>query len=238
MSELLLVRHAQASFLDEDYDWLSELGRAQARALGGRWAQLGLGFDRWLSGPRLRQRDTALECGEALRSGGGAAPELEVLEDLDEYPAEEVLRGLAPVLATEEPGFGELAETFANSGERRARGRAFDKMLQLALVAWAEGRAVDGVESYAEFTLRAQRSLELMTSASGSGLRVAAFTSAGTIGALVGHTLGTRPRATLELGWMLNNASVSELLFSPGRTGLVRLNTIGHLPDPRTWTRR
>jgi broad specificity phosphatase PhoE len=173
-----------------------------------------------------------------LRARGGAATELELLDELDEYPAEEVLRGLAPGLGSEDPGFLELAEIFANAGERSDRGRAFDKMLQRALLAWAHGRSVEGVESHSAFTSRVARALKLLTHASSSGLRVAAFTSAGTIGALAGQVLATSPRRTLELGWTLNNASVTELVFSAGRVGLVRLNTIGHLPDPRTWTRR
>jgi len=39
MSLVYLVRHAQASFGAQDYDRLSELGRQQARWLGGYFAE-------------------------------------------------------------------------------------------------------------------------------------------------------------------------------------------------------
>ena len=236
MSQLLLVRHAQASFLDGDYDRLSELGRRQSRTLGQRWAALGQGFDRFVAGPRTRQRDTALECRGVLVAQGVAVPELEVLDALDEYPAEEILRGLAPELSAEHESFAELGRVFASDADRRTRGRAFDKMLQRALYAWAEGRTVPGVESHTAFVERIEGALSELTR--GSQVRVAAFSSAGSIGALLGVVLGTDARKTLELGWMLENASVSEMAFSRGRVGVARVNTIGHLPDPATWTRR
>src|SRR5574338_357101 len=61
MSLVYLVRHAQASFGAKDYDRLSELGRQQARWLGGYFAERGLRFARVLSGTLARQQDTARE---------------------------------------------------------------------------------------------------------------------------------------------------------------------------------
>lgn len=42
MGILYLVRHAQASFLEQDYDKLSKLGKTQARLLGEYWARRGV----------------------------------------------------------------------------------------------------------------------------------------------------------------------------------------------------
>jgi broad specificity phosphatase PhoE len=45
MGRLLLIRHAQASFLDENYDKLSATGEAQALRLGQYWVRQKMVFD-------------------------------------------------------------------------------------------------------------------------------------------------------------------------------------------------
>ena len=56
MSELILVRHAQASFGEDDYDRLSVLGHQQARWLGERKSTLHELADQFgVSAERIRQ---------------------------------------------------------------------------------------------------------------------------------------------------------------------------------------
>ena len=67
MGEIVLVRHGQANSAatnEADYDRLSDLGRQQARWLGGWMESHGWGFDHVLSGTLNRQRDTAIEMGQ------------------------------------------------------------------------------------------------------------------------------------------------------------------------------
>jgi broad specificity phosphatase PhoE len=59
MGRLFLVRHAQASFLSQNYDQLSALGETQARHLGKYWARCGLVFKGVYAGPAQRHRRTA-----------------------------------------------------------------------------------------------------------------------------------------------------------------------------------
>src|SRR3954454_5072436 len=42
MATMLLVRHGQASWFEEDYDLSSSVGEAQSRLHGELWAELGL----------------------------------------------------------------------------------------------------------------------------------------------------------------------------------------------------
>ena len=62
MGRVFLVRHAQASFLEPDYDKLSATGEAQARVLGEYWARHKIVFDRVCTGPRVRHRETEKGC--------------------------------------------------------------------------------------------------------------------------------------------------------------------------------
>lgn len=92
MSRVVLVRHAQASFLEPNYDKLCATGEVQARLLGEYWARCGALFSRAWSGPRVRQVQTARMVEEAYRRLGREVPEVAVMNQFDEYPAEAVLK--------------------------------------------------------------------------------------------------------------------------------------------------
>ena len=70
MGQLVLVRHAQASFFGASYDELSALGREQAAALGEHWARHGVAYDRVYVGPRRRHRQTYDLVAAAYRERG------------------------------------------------------------------------------------------------------------------------------------------------------------------------
>jgi broad specificity phosphatase PhoE len=67
---------------------------------------------------------------------------------------------------------------------------------------------------------------------------VVAFSSGGAIGCLVASILRADPAAALELGFNVNNASVSEVVWSGARRSLRSFNGLAHLADPATWTHR
>jgi broad specificity phosphatase PhoE len=85
MGLLYLARHAQASFLQQNYDKLSPLGEAQARLLGEYWAQRKIVFDRVCVGPRERQKDTVNLVRNAYHRATLVFPEPFVLAEFDEY---------------------------------------------------------------------------------------------------------------------------------------------------------
>ncbi len=70
MSHIILVRHGQASLLEQNYDQLCANGETQSRLLGEYWARRGVAFSNVYSGPRMRQRETARIVGEAYRNAG------------------------------------------------------------------------------------------------------------------------------------------------------------------------
>src|SRR5262245_11284526 len=99
MSRFFLVRHAQASFGNAEYDLLSTVGEEQARQLGAHWAQRGFVLNRVFVGPRQRHQRTAELVGAVLREQGLPWPEPVVLPELDEYAGLEVFRVALPKLA-------------------------------------------------------------------------------------------------------------------------------------------
>ena len=59
MSQVLLVRHGQASWGSDDYDVLSDLGERQSRMLGEALAARGVVPDLVVRGAMRRHRQTA-----------------------------------------------------------------------------------------------------------------------------------------------------------------------------------
>jgi broad specificity phosphatase PhoE len=58
-------------------------------------------------------------------------------------------------------------------------------------------------------------------------------TSGGPIATAVGHVLGARPEAMIDLNLRIRNSSITEFAFTPKRHALVMYNAIPHLEDPQ-----
>ena len=108
MSVLIVVRHGQASFLSENYDKLSPLGERQAKLLGEYWVAHGLRFTQVYYGPAERQIRTGEITGDVFRAAGLHWPEPIAEPDLDEFPAEQVVRTFLPLLMERHPHIAEL----------------------------------------------------------------------------------------------------------------------------------
>src|ERR1700758_4459978 len=122
MSVVYLVRHAQASFLGQNYDNLSDLGEAQARLLGEYWVRHTIVFDRAFTGPCVRHKDTLSIATDTCRKAGNPFPEPRVLEEFDEYQGEAVLKRSLPGLLETDQNIRDLHSAFqspSSSAERR-----------------------------------------------------------------------------------------------------------------------
>lgn len=241
MATLVLVRHGQASFLSDDYDRLSPLGELQARLLGAAWARSGLVPTRVIVGPRRRQRDTATLAGQSCVAAGCSWPAAEHVDAFDEHHVQELLTELLPDIAAEHVEIAEGAAAVANADSRRARARATELLLQQVMRLWAadELRSVDGrIERWREFEERVEGAMRDAMARAEGGARIAVFSSGGAIGVAVGRLLAADAERCLELGWSVQNSSVSEVRFSGDRVSLSRFNCVGHLDDPAHWTYR
>jgi broad specificity phosphatase PhoE len=239
MGRLILVRHAQASFLAQDYDELSPGGEIQARLLGEYWAQRNVWFDRVFSGPRLRQEDTAKIAGECYRSSGLRFPETVVMREFDEYEGEAVLEKSLPRLVESDPAVRELHRAFLASQNAREKQRTFQNMFEVVVGKWVAGEvAVAGVESWGDFCARVNRGMAQISSSAVSGEQAVVFTSGGPIAVAMQRALHLSPQDTLRVLWMSRNCSYTEFLFSGDRFTLSAFNAFPHLDDPALLTYR
>ena len=239
MSRVILVRHAQASFLEPIYDKLSATGEVQSRLLGEYWARRGVQFSRVCSGPRVRQVQTARIVEEACRRLGQEFPEVAVMEQFDEYPAEAVLKlGLPQVLETSQE-VRDLRHAFERAEDIDERKRSFQQMFEAIIGMWVSGALVIyGVESWRDFCARVDRGIGAIVNGATPAGDSVVFTSGGPIGVAMRRALHLSHADTLQLTWMSRNASFAEFISSGERFTLSAFNAHPHLEDERLLTYR
>ena len=239
MSRVLLVRHAQASFLELDYDKLSTLGETQARALGKYWAQRKQHFDRICSGPCLRQRDSARIVGGACRDAGLNFPEPAVMEEFDEYQGEAVIKRALPEIVETDSVIRDLYQQFLNVRSPAERSKPFQKLFEVVIGKWVCGEiSVSGVESWNDFCARVNSGLSRFLSGAKHGEQSAIFCSGGPIAVALQRALNLSAQDTLRVAWMSRNCSYSEFLYSGERFTLSAFNAFPHLDDASLLTYR
>ncbi|HTM49328.1 MAG TPA: histidine phosphatase family protein [Bryobacteraceae bacterium] len=237
MAHLTLIRHGQATAFEPVTDRLSPLGELQAKKLAEFWLRGGETFDEVYTGTLARQKRTEQIVAVEHCAAAVPWPEARVLPELDEYPAEAVIRHLAPVLAARDERFRQLVEADRKQGPDR--NRRFQRMFEALMTGWVGGElAAQDVEPWSEFRERVRRGLKRITEAGGGGRRVAAFTSGGFIGVAVQLALSAPDRSGLEVNWRVRNCSLTGFLFSGGRLSLDTFNAIPHLDDPALRTFR
>jgi broad specificity phosphatase PhoE len=210
MAEILLVRHAQASFGEKDYDRLSALGWQQARWLGEYFAERGARFDLAVRGSLRRHAETVAGMIEGL-----GAP-LDAAEDprLDEYDSHALLHAWT-----------------GGNGPPGADRRAHFRALREAMYAWTEGRLEDAAhEPFAEFRARVLGALEDLRRSGAA--RILVVTSGGPIATMLAAVLAMPARGMVDLNLQTRNTGVSELRAGPRAIQCVSFNTIPHLDRP------
>jgi broad specificity phosphatase PhoE len=239
MGRLVLIRHAQASFLEANYDRLSAIGEEQAHRLGRYWVRLKLVFNQVYSGPRVRQKDTARIVAEAYRGAGLPFPETVVMEEFDEYHGDAVLGQALPHLLESNGEVRELHRAFQNASSSDRRLANFEKMFETVITKWVDGEvSLPTVESWEEFCARVDRGLSQCMSANGRGQQLAIFCSGGLIGVAMRRAFHLSSQDTLRASWMVRNCAYSEFLFSNDRFTLSSLNGSPYLDDASLLTYR
>lgn len=224
MGSIYLIRHGQASFGADDYDVLSPLGVRQAQVVGQHLLDLGLSFDRCLSGDLSRQQDTARHALARFSAAGLPVPELELDAAFNEFDAYGVLEGLLPGLLPDEP---EALTAMSNAVHDPME---FQRIFELIIARWISGEwDTPGLESWAGFVERVQSGLTRLLAQAGTGQSIAVFTSGGTITALL-HLLTRIPASeAFKLTWQIANTSLSHLKYNGSEVTLASFNSHLHL---------
>jgi broad specificity phosphatase PhoE len=217
VSQVLLVRHGQASWGAADYDVLSDLGGRQATVLGETLAARGVRADVLVHGRMSRQRETARLLGEAAGWDGWAEHEV-----WDEMNHEEVL--------------ARQPHTF--SGDTPTK-REFQAWFEAATDRWTGGRHDHEYdESFTAFSDRVLGALDALVGRLGPGGTAVVVTSGGPIARLVAELLGGGADLHRRIAPVVVNTSVTKIVVGDRGATLVSFNEHGHLethPDLLTY---
>ncbi|HET9409004.1 MAG TPA: histidine phosphatase family protein [Candidatus Sulfotelmatobacter sp.] len=232
MSRIILVRHGQASFLEQNYDRLCATGEEQARRLGEFWARRGVVFHRAWTGPRQRQIETGRIVAEAYRRAGREFSELEIMSEFDEYCGEAVLKVGVPELSEKCERIRCLQQEFADAEEPAVRRHRFQKLFETVISKWVAGELnISDIESWPNFCARVNDGLAKAVNGGTRGGTHVIFTSGGPIGVAMQRALHLSHADTLQLTWMSRNTSFSEFLGSGERFTVSCFNSHPHLDD-------
>ncbi|MEP5152843.1 histidine phosphatase family protein [Planktotalea sp.] len=204
MAELLVIRHGQASFGQDNYDVLSDLGHEQARAVGALLRDIGWVPDRMITGTLKRQQDTLTSMG----FGDGA----EEHSGFNEYDFSDLLnarfKGDVPAL---------------ENGDRKAHFR----MLRETVFEWQDDTFGGARETYRAFAARveAARTFSIDTDAR----RVLVVSSGGVIGQMTSVALGAPNREMMNLNLQIKNTALTRFMFSKNAFSLNEFNATPHI---------
>ena len=214
MSELFLVRHAQASFGEDDYDRLSALGHQQARWLGEYFLDRDLQFDQVLCGNMVRHQETLKGISQGM---GQDLHDHSSHDEWNEFDFQSLIK--AYLCAHPE-------ETLA----AQAPAREVSKVLRKTLYAWAADRLTAGIpETFGEFEHRIQSALSLVDRQAGAGKRILVVSSGGAISMALRQVLMTPPEVVVQMNLQTRNSSFSHLYFNLSGMRLSGFNHIPHL---------
>lgn len=221
MPSIYLIRHGQASFGQENYDALSEVGRQQAEKLGRSLKNRVNQFDQICVGSMFRHQQTAESC---LGSMEMQSEPSKWHKDAgwNEYDHQDILAQMGPEFAT--------AESIQRFIVKQENPKAvFEKLFNDAMNRWMSGNFDrDYVETWSDYQSRIKWALADVCSNYTQAKNIAVFTSGGPISVLAQHLLGVPAQNIMHLNWTLVNCGVTKVISTGKRTFVSSMNEHPH----------
>jgi broad specificity phosphatase PhoE len=215
VSELFLVRHAQASFGQDDYDKLSDLGHRQSEWLGEYFAARNIAFDSVVTGAMTRHHETLAGINKGMRQATNSANEHAAWNEFD-------FETLTDLYMQQNPEARPAAD---------ADRRELYDVLKKSLLAWSEDtidRAGTTMESWSEFQSRVTAALREIQ-ADGADRKVLVVSSGGSISAALQHILDLPAASMVQLNLQTRNTGLHRCVFNSRSISLSSFNNTPHL---------
>jgi broad specificity phosphatase PhoE len=222
MSELILVRHGQASFGRASYDKLSDKGIEQTKILSRHWLATGERFDHAYSGTLLRQRETVAELLTQVDGKPSAATEAPAL---NEYNGDPLMR----IYLRDHHGDSEDEIEWPIKDPKK-----FQLLFEKATAKWIIGELVPNdedkeFEHFHAFQQRVHSVMDEIMSHHQSGSKILISTSGGVIAMALQRVLQFPNEHVITTNWMVHNSAVTRIRYGQGRLSLSQFNNLAHL---------
>lgn len=208
MSDLYLVRHAQASHGAENYDKLSPLGFDQSHWLAEHFALSGVEFGSVWSGTHVRHIETLQVLAQTIN-----LPVATETSALNEYPYDCLKTAF---LASEK-------------GSEPISRQDFLSFLPKLFHAWDKGQLGNDVVLFQRFQAEAHRFFKAIKP---SEKPVLVVSSGGLIAIFIESLLGFSAKATAELSLEIHNSSIHKFTRHDGEWHLSTFNETPHMDAP------
>lgn len=221
MTTIYLIRHGQASFGQENYDQLSELGQQQAARLGDVLGQRVGAFDAVCLGTMERHKQTATNCLNGFDQQFDNT-NLNFDAGWNEYDHQDILRQFRPEFET--------AKSMMDYIRQQPNPKqAFEKDFNDAINRWISGEYdAEYVESWGGFTSRVHGALKSTLANNADAKRIAVFTSGGPISLVSQYLLGVSQEKIMQMNWTLLNCGVTKVVSTGSRLFIASLNEHTH----------
>ena len=218
MSELYLVRHAQASFGAANYDQLSDLGHRQSRWLGEHLRKRNIKFDQLVLGNMVRHEQTITGICAGMQTDGA---DRTVLPGLNEYNFIAMTESYTQSNA-DDPLIQAIAD---NPDDKRHHFRLLRKVLTL----WTQDKVANVPESWSDFKARVLDAQQQIIAMADSGNRILAIGSGGSISTFIGLVIGIPDDNIFDLNLQYKNTAISHFFFNAKKMNLTGFNSTPHL---------
>ncbi|KPA17263.1 Phosphoglycerate mutase domain protein [Candidatus Magnetomorum sp. HK-1] len=220
MGKIILIRHGQASFGQQDYDQLSETGKYQAKVTGCYFKQAKIHPTTLYSGTLKRQQETA----EIIKLHAGFKPKIKVDPIYNEYFYQAIIDSQLPGLIESDPTVTEDVDNAFT--DLQAFRRVFSKLLKR----WVSGKYDSkGVETFEAYTQRMINGINSIAREQDQNDIAIVFTSGGFIAMSMHLILGLHDVEALKLGWQIYNCSLTSFFCNNSSFQLDTFNSVGHL---------
>lgn len=210
MSQLILVRHGQASFGKANYDQLSEQGEQQAIWLGEHFNAISLKADLIVSGSLQRHQQTK----NGMLAGWSPKAEEKTMPDWNEFDFQQVVASYLSLFPDEKPTSNQPKDFF--------------RLLKNALSAWSKNQLSDTLpETWEQFNNRVTKALD--TTLKEPHKNIVVVSSGGTISLALGLIMNLAPETIIDLNLQTRNTGLSEVFFNASSRYVAGFNSVPHL---------
>ncbi len=229
MSKLYFFRHAQASYMSDNYDKLSDHGILQAKILGQYLCNEGIEFNQVFSGPLERQVHTCKIVRDQYMEKQLNIPPPQILEGLKEHKGPGLMKKNYPKLIDTIPQFKEWAESA--SADPKLKRPNMLKAFKFFMDEWATANIkFTGESSWKDFRNDVRTALNNILKNTGKGENIAIFTSGGTISSIVAESLKIQDeKRVVALNYAIRNTSFTTFFYSNNEFNILGMNEIPHL---------